>query len=63
MQSRLIRLFQSDVVIKISLLLTMLSIFLPFVHMKIGPMGYRYYGPVVLALHAAILFAGFRKSV
>ena len=47
MQSRLNRLFQSDVAIKISLLLTVLSIFLPFVYMDIGPMGYRYYGPNV----------------
>ncbi|NBO50680.1 MAG: hypothetical protein EBU80_13395, partial [Chitinophagia bacterium] len=47
MQSRLNRLFQSDVAIKISLLLTVLSIFLPFVYMEIGPMGYRYYGPNV----------------
>lgn len=56
MQSRLIRLFQSDVVIKISLLLTILSIFLPFVHMKIGPMGYRYYGPNVPDIY---IFGGY----
>ena len=56
MQSRLIRLFQSDVVIKISLVLTVLSIFVPFVYMKIGPMGYRYYGPNVPDIY---IFGGY----
>ena len=56
MQSRLNRLFQSDVAIKISLLLTVLSIFLPFVYMDIGPMGYRYYGPNVPDIY---IFGGY----
>ena len=56
MQSRWIRLFQSDVVLKISLVLTVLSIFVPFVYMKIGPMGYRYYGPNVPDIY---IFGGY----
>ena len=56
MQSRLIRLFQGDLVIKISLVLTLISIFIPFVYMKIGPMGYRYYGPNVPDIY---IFGGY----
>ena len=56
MRGRLIRFFQSDLIIKMSLVLTVLSIFLPFVYMKIGPMGYRYYGPDVPDIY---IFGGY----
>ena len=42
--------------IKISLVLTLISIFVPFVYMKIGPMGYRYYGPNVPDIY---IFGGY----